>query len=206
MLRPRDGKNIGPLDLIRALRDGYNLSTLLATILSFGAVLMLGQFRSMSLADLSRHGLIEHDASLVHNDDVDGAEYAPTKVNRKLLHHVCAESGKVIPHRMTLEDAARIRFKRESECAPLDIAHAEVARGEITIAIGVLGGKDAAKTGVDIKVLHDWMQYERLPTDWKPDHTHGLYQSFKMAQYVRQRMGEMKELKARQPPEETLGL
>lgn len=176
---------------------------MLAAILSFGAALMLGQFRSMSLFDLSRHGLIEHNASLVHKDDVDGAEYAPTRVNKKLLDRVCAESGKVIPHRMTLEDAARIRLLRENESGPLDIAHAEVARGEITIAIGVLGGKDAVKNGVDIKVLHDWMQYERLPTDWKPDHTHGLYQSYKMAKYVRQRMREMK---AEQPPEETSGL
>jgi hypothetical protein len=174
----------------------------LANILSIGGALILAQWRSISLADLARHNLIEHDASLIHRDDVNGDEYASTKVDKTLLRHVCAEGGKVIPGRMTLEDAARIRVKRESECRKLDGVHAEIARGEIAIAIGVLGGKDAAQTGVDIGVLHDWMQNERLPADWKPDHTQGLYQTYKMATFMRTRMAE---LKTEQPPQETAG-
>lgn len=156
----------------------------------------------MSLADLARHGLIEHNASLGRKDDVNGAEYAPTKIDKKLLHAFCAEGGKVLSGRMTLDDAARIRVKRESICGPLDGVHAEIARGEIAIAIGVLGGKDAAKNGVDIGLLHDWMQNERLPADWKPDHTQNLYQTYKMTKRVRQRMIE---LKAEQPVEGTVG-
>ncbi|KAG2742093.1 Cloroperoxidase [Suillus brevipes Sb2] len=185
---PRDGKNIGVWDLVRGLRDGYHLSTVLACILSFGAVFMLGQYRCLSLSDLARHNLIEHNASLVHKDDLNGAEYAPTRVDKKLLAALCAEGGKVIPDRMTLEDAARIRVKREVACGKLDRLHGEVARGEIVIAIGVLGGKDAAKTGVTISALQEWMGHERLPTGWKPDHTQGLYQTYKMAKFVRERM------------------
>jgi len=185
---PRDGKNIGAWDLVRALKKGYNLSTVLAFILAFGSILILGQYKSVSLHDLARHNLIEHDASLAHGDDVDDDEYAPTKVDEELLAALCAEGGKELPDRMTLKDAARIRLKREAECKTLDSVHAEIARGEIVIAIGVLGGKDAAKKGVPISTLHDWMQHERLPENWKPDHTQGLYQTYKMAKVVRQRM------------------
>ncbi|KAG2134871.1 Chloroperoxidase [Suillus bovinus] len=194
---PRDGKNIGPLDLARALKSGYNISSVLAYILSFGSLLLLGQYRSLSLSDLARHNLIEHNASLVHKDDRNGAEYAPTKVNKRLLEALCAQGGKVLPDRMTLEDAAHIRVKREAECGQLDGVHAEIARGEIVIAIGVLGGKDAAKNGVTISALHEWLQHERLPAGWKPDHTQGLYQTYKMTKYVRDRMGE---IKAQKPP------
>jgi hypothetical protein len=186
--RPRDGKNISAWDLVCALRNGYNLSTVLACILSFGAILLLGQFRCISLTDLARHNLIEHDASLVHKDDLNGDEYAPTRVDKRLLTALCEEAGKVLPDRMTLEDAARIRVKRETQCYKLDHVHAEIARGEIVISIAVLGGKDAVKNGVSISALHDWLKYERLPAGWKPDHTQGLYQTYKMAKFVRQRM------------------
>ncbi|KAG1836242.1 Chloroperoxidase [Suillus subalutaceus] len=194
---PRDGKNIGVWDLVRGLKNGYQLSTVLACLLSFGAMLLLGQYRCLSLSDLARHNMIEHNASLVHRDDNNGAEYAPTKVDRKLLAALCAEGGKLLPNRITLEDAAHIRVKREAQCGKLDGVHAEIARGEIVIAIGVLGGKDALKNGVNISALHEWMQHERLPTGWRPDHTQGLYQTYKMAKYVRERM---REIGAQQPP------
>ncbi|KAG1764604.1 Chloroperoxidase [Suillus placidus] len=193
---PRDGKNIGPFALVRALKTGYRLSTVLAYILSFGSMYILGQFKCLSLSDLARHNMIEHNASLAHDDDNNGAEYAPTKVDSKLLAALCAEGGKVLPNRMTLEDAARIRIEREAACGKLDSVHGEIARGEIVIAIGVLGGKDAAKNGVNISSLHEWMRYERMPTGWKPDHTQGLYQTYKMAKFVRERM---REAEAQQP-------
>jgi hypothetical protein len=109
-------------------------------------------------------------------------------VDKRLLTALCEEAGKVLPDRMTLEDAARIRVKRETQCYKLDHVHAEIARGEIVISIAVLGGKDAVKNGVSISALHDWLKYERLPAGWKPDHTQGLYQTYKMAKFVRQRM------------------
>lgn len=187
--RPRDGKNIGAWDLVRALKNGYNLSTVLACFLSFGGIFLLGQFRSVSLSDLARHNRIEHNASLAHRDDLNGDEYAPTAVDNELLDAFVAEGGKILPDRMTLEDAARIRVKREMH-DKLDGVHGEIARGEIVIAIGILGGKDATKNGVQISTLHDWMQHERLPAGWRPDHTQGLYQTYKMAKRVRRLMAE----------------
>ncbi|KAG9317991.1 hypothetical protein JVU11DRAFT_51 [Chiua virens] len=63
----------------------------------------------------------------------------------------------------------------------------------MAIAIGVLGGKDAAKNGLDLEVLRLWIAHERLPDDWKPDHTQGLYHTGLMSKVIRDRMGAMKK-------------
>ncbi|KAF8838166.1 Cloroperoxidase [Paxillus ammoniavirescens] len=189
---PRNGKNVGVFDIIRALKEGYQLSTVLAYILSFGGLFILAQFRKMSLLDLSRHNLIEHDASLFHMDAHNDDEYAPAEVSDSLANVSLKEGGRYQEGRMTLEDVANIRVKREEECKPLDGVHAEIARGEMAIAIGILGGKDAAKSGLDLDVLRLWVEDERLPDGWKPDHTQGLYQTYKMTTVVRDRMKALK--------------
>ena len=147
----------------------------------------------MSLADLARHNLIEHDASLFHLDVHNEDEYAPTAVSDSLLQAAIEEGGRYQPGRMTLEDIANIRVKREAESRPLDGMHAEIARGEMAVAIGVLGGENAAADGVDMDVLRLWVQQERLPDGWKPNHTLGLYQTYRMATVLRERMKAMKE-------------
>lgn len=188
---PRDGKNVSAFDLIRALREGYNLSFPLAFLLAFGAVLILGQYRSISLADLARHNLIEHDASLFHRDAREGDEYAPRCPDSSLLKHVILQGGHYIPGRITLQDVANIRVKREI-AAPLDGVHAEIARGEMAIAIGVLGGRNAATEGLELNALREWAKYERFPDGWKPDHVQGLYKTYKMAKVIRDRMDDLK--------------
>jgi hypothetical protein len=180
-------------DIVRGLKEGYHLSTLLAYILSFGGLFLLAQYRKMSLADLSRHNLIEHDASLFHLDAHSEDEYAPPAVCDSLMKVSLDNGGRYLQGRMTLEDVANIRVKREAECRPLDGVHAEIARGEMAIAIGILGGKDAATNGLDLEVLRIWVENERLPDDWKPDHTQGLYKTYKMATVVRDRMNAMKK-------------
>ncbi|KIJ59757.1 hypothetical protein HYDPIDRAFT_118099 [Hydnomerulius pinastri MD-312] len=188
----RNGKKVGVFDIVRALKEGYNLSTVLAYILAFGGLFILSQYRDMSLADLARHNLIEHDASLFHLDAHNDDEYAPTAVDESLVKTLCNEGGRYVPGRMTLEDVANIRVKREKEARPLDGVHSEIARGEMAIAIGVLGGKDVATKGLDLDVLRLWAAHERLPDDWKPDHVQGLWHTYKMATVVRSRMKEMK--------------
>lgn len=163
----------------------------LALILSIGAVFILGQFRKISLADLARHNLIEHDASLFHRDARKGEEYAPRCPDCSLLKAVVHQGGYYKPGRITLEDVANIRAKREMH-GSLDFTHAEIARGEMAIAIGVLGGPNADKEGLDLEVLKTWVKYERLPDGWKPDHTQGLYHTYKMATVIRDRMDAIK--------------
>ena len=194
MHRPRDGLNIGPVAIYRALREGYHLSMLLAFILAFGGWAILGQLRKMSLWDLSRHNCIEHDASLFHVDAHGEEEYAPTAVSNSLMKSALHQGGQYLRGRMTLEDVANIRVKREAVLEnPLRWWQAEIARGEMAIAIGVLGGKDAAKKGLDLEVLRLWVTQERLPDDWKPDHTQGLFKTGLMAKVIRDRMIAMQK-------------
>lgn len=95
---------------------------------------------------------------------------------------------------MTIEDVANIRVKREAELSePLRWWQAEIARGEMAIAIGILGGKDADKNGLDLEVLRLWVTQERLPDGWKPDHTQGLFKTGSMAKVIRDRMEAMKK-------------
>lgn len=180
-------------DIVKGLKEGYHLSTLLAYLLAFGGVGLLAQYRDMSLADLARHNLIEHDASLFHVDAHNDDEYAPTPVNDSLVKVALNEGGRYRPGRMTLEDVANIRVKREAESRPLDGVHAEIARGEMAIAIGVLGGENAMTEGLDMDVLRLWVEQERLPDAWTPNHTQGLYKTYRMATVIRERMKAMKE-------------
>ncbi|KAL4075428.1 Chloroperoxidase [Scleroderma citrinum] len=201
---PRDGKSISVFDLIRGLRQGYSLSIPLAFLLSFSAVLILGQFRSISLADLARHNLIEHDASLFHRDAKKGEEYAPRCPDNSLLKQIILQGGHYKHGFITLADVANIRVKREI-VKPLDGMHAEIARGEMAIAIGVLGGRNSATEGLDLEVLRHWAKYERFPDNWKPDHVQGLYKSYKMTKVIRDRMDDMKSGKLKNVLDEDTG-
>ena len=155
--------------------------------------MLLAQYRDMSLADLARHNLIEHDASLFHLDAKEHAEYAPRKADESLIRATLEEGGRYRSGRMTLEDVANIRVKREAESRPLDGVHSEIARGEMAIAIGILGGENSATEGLDLDILRLWVENERLPDGWKPDHTQGLYKTYRMTTVVRERMKALKE-------------
>ncbi|KAI6035852.1 hypothetical protein EDC04DRAFT_2703205 [Pisolithus marmoratus] len=188
---PAMEKTSSIFSLIHALREGYRLSAPLAILLSIGAVFILGQFRKISLADFARHDLIEHNASLFHRNARKGDEYAPRCPDCSLLKATVHQGGHYKPGRITLEDVANIRAKRELH-DQLDFTHAEIARGEMAIAIGVLGGPNADKEGIDSEVLRTWVKDERLPDGWKPDHTQGLYRTYKMAKVIRDRMNAIK--------------
>jgi len=188
---PRNGKNIGAFAIAKALKEGYNLSSMFAYLLAFAGTFFLAQYRKLSLADLARHNLIEHDASLFHLDAHDEDEYAPTAVNDSLLRVAIEEGGRYRPGRMTLEDIANIRVKREAESRPLDGMHAELARGEMAVAIGILGGDNAVVDGVCMDVLRLWVQQERLPDGWKPNHSLGLYETYRLTTVIRERMNAM---------------
>jgi len=166
----------------------------LAFILAFGGWAILGQLRKVSLWDLSRHDCIEHDASLFHSDAHKREEYAPCAVSNSLMKWALHQGGRYLPGRMTLEDVANIRVQREAALEkPLRWWQAEIARGEMAIAIGVLGGKNADKNGLDLEVLRLWVRHERLPDGWKPDHTQGIYKTGLMAKVIRDRMEAMKQ-------------
>lgn len=160
--------------------------------LAFGGWFILGQLRKMSLRDLARHNCIEHDASLFHLDAHNEDEYAPSAVNKSLMRSALHQGGRYHSGQMTLEDVANIRVKREAALPmPLRWWQAEIARGEMVVAIGALGGIEGHKKGVDLEVLRLWVAQERLPNDWKPDHTQGMFKTASVAKVIRDRMEAM---------------
>jgi hypothetical protein len=174
---PRDGKQLNHSIITRALEEGYGLSGVLSHILVIGGIALLGQAGSFALDDLARHNRIEHDASLVHDDTKARDEYAPTAPDSTLVNQFLAQAKD--GHFMTIEDVAKARVWRESQCPVLNHLHAEIARGEMAIALGLFSQLDSDKQGIPVDMLRVWLSEERLPSDWKPTHTQGLLETIR---------------------------
>ncbi|KAG7095335.1 hypothetical protein E1B28_006098 [Marasmius oreades] len=75
-------------------------------------------------------------------------------------------------------DVGRMRARRQREIAPkkMDSFHAELARGEMAIILGVWEETDGTtkKKGMPLPYLLTWLAKERLPEGWEPNHTQGL--------------------------------
>jgi len=200
-LSPRDGKNIHFKVLSHALQAGYGISPLFADFLTLGGYILLRRsaLKSLDLLDVGRHNRIEHNASIVHDDDDDGSKDAPTKVNPELLHKfltkayspdsvLSKENGSVI----TIEDIARTRVAREDASAPVDPLHAEIARGEFAMVLDIFG-KGSIKT-LNAEELQAWLDENRFPPGWTPNHTERMFdtmtESKKMRKLMQQYSGE----------------
>ena len=142
-----------------------------------GGIALLGQLGSFALNDLARHNHIEHDASLVHDDTPGRDEYAPIAPNSTLVEQFLAQAKD--GHFMTIEDVARARVWRESQCPVLNHLHAEIARGEMAIALGLFNQLNSDKMGIPVDMLRVWLSEERLPDGWKPTHTQGLLETIR---------------------------
>ncbi|KAI9465870.1 Cloroperoxidase [Lactarius psammicola] len=189
---PRDGKQLTAPILIHALQEGYGLSTPLAHFLVHGGIFLLGQKGAFGLNDLARHNRIEHDASLVHDDTKGRDEYAPISPSSNMVMNLLAQAED--GHVLTAEDVARARVERESQCPVLNNLHAEIARGEMAIALGLFGQENADhQEGVPLDMLREWLVDERLPEGWKPTHTQGLLQTIRTAREIRNLMATLKD-------------
>ncbi|KAG7085892.1 hypothetical protein E1B28_003426 [Marasmius oreades] len=90
-------------------------------------------------------------------------------------------------------DVGRMRARREREIAPkvMDPVHAEIARGEMAIILGVwersvrIKDDGKVKKGIPLPYLLTWLGEERLPEGWKPDHVHGLWAVVKMSKAIK---------------------
>jgi hypothetical protein len=165
----------------------------LAHVLVIGGIALLGQIGPFDLEDLARHNRIEHDASLVHDDTPNRDEYAPVGVDSKLLKEFLEESkdGKIV----TAEDVARARVWRESQCPVLNTLHAEIARGEMAIALGLFSQHEpnSDREGIPVDMLRTWLSEERLPDGWKPTHTQGLLETIRASRAIRQDMQKFEQ-------------
>ena len=189
--RPHDGRGASTRDYIRALRQGYNLSFTLAASITIGGHMLLSQYSSLSLADLARHNCIEHDASLGHWDARGTLEYAPDEPSQCLLSHLLEHSSDNAT--MSMHDFAAARVARESAYGvpPLDSLHEEIARGEISMVLGIFGGQDGR---VPNDVLREWWERERFPEGFKPNHEQTLWHTVRGSQKIKSMMSEMRKV------------
>ena len=96
--------------------------------------------------------------------------------------------------RLSAVDTARARVRRERESPrKLSAVQAEVARGEMAIALGVFGGKNGSKDGIPVEWLKEWIRDERLPQGWKYTHTQGMCQSVRASTDIRNAMKAITE-------------
>jgi hypothetical protein len=169
--------------------------------LVIGGIALLGQVGSFGLDDLARHNRIEHDASLVHDDAQPRDEYAPVAPDSALVKQFLeqAKDG----HFMTIEDVARARIWRESQCPVLNKLHAEIARGEMAIAFGLFGQPDSDKQGIPVDLLRVWLSEERLPDGWKPTHTQGLLETIRTSRQIYNEMKKIEDEGENVAPHET---
>jgi hypothetical protein len=201
----RDGKKVSAMDVVRGLMTCYGLSTPCAMFLSFAGFLWVGKLgRTISLYEIGKHNAIEHDASLVHHDTPEGEIYAPIGIDQSLVDAVVSDVKPSLAEiekspdptakfLMNHEDVARARIRRELECRPVDNVHAEVARGEMAIILGVWEVKTKDKVGIPVDYIKQWLSEERLPDGWKPDHTQGLLDVIRRSSTIREAMEQMRK-------------
>lgn len=192
-LSPRDGQRISTTEFLDGLTTGFGLSYPLASVLTYGTYLLLRQAPPLSLQDIDRHGCVEHDFSIAHDDILCRRyEFAPTEVNQHLfdsLMHVSTD-GRVF----TLAEAALLRVLRESGPESLNITldglHAEIARGELSMVLGIFGGEDGV---VPLEMLREWWIEERFPSGWKPQRTQTLWRTIKTSKAIQKRVNALKK-------------
>jgi len=186
---PRDGKNISPYMICSGLIACYGLSSPLAVFITIGGWLLIKRYfgQRINLFELGLHNGVEHDASVVHDDCPPGQKDAPVAIRPDLVADFAAQvvtraredsgsSGAVeeTDVLVTERDIARTRIRREHLSKPLSAVHAEIARGEMAIILGVWHQRLGGSEGAPLPWLRTWLAEERLPPGWKPDHVQTL--------------------------------
>lgn len=189
--------------MISGLKACYGLTTVLATFLTVVGYLILQRF-TLDLFDVGKHNRIEHDASLVHEDTYIGENFAPPRVHPEYVREIVADVRPPVPSELVEDegilvdatDVARMRVRRQRLSRPLDGAHAEIARGEMGIILGVwerrwTSSEVSKSRGIPLPWLINWLRYERLPEGWAPDHEQGLLDTIRRSKSIRSAMEEM---------------
>jgi len=178
---PHNGRDISAFQLIRVLREHYNISLALAITLSFGGTFMCGRNFKIDLSDLARHGLIEHDASLTHANALPGARYAPITVDKELVQDVLDSSKSADV--LTFNDLVTVRAKRDATLdRPFSWAHGTISRGEVALTVQTLGDQEG---NMPKQYIREWFGDERLPRGWsKPAATIGLWKTSRISNWV----------------------
>ncbi|KIK61200.1 hypothetical protein GYMLUDRAFT_199983 [Collybiopsis luxurians FD-317 M1] len=190
----RSGKEISESSLVSSLTSIYRLSTPLAELLVEGGIGTCGHKieRWLSLDALAAHDVIEHDASLVHDNTPLGAAFAPINVNWTLVDDLTA----AYPDGLGITHLAEARVKRElmlgDERRPqLDFVHGEIAHGEAAMTWLLM--KDA-KDVVRTETIRHWFGRETFPDSYViPDEEVTLWKARGISTKIGDTMIKLKE-------------
>ncbi|KZP02941.1 hypothetical protein FIBSPDRAFT_879892 [Athelia psychrophila] len=75
---------------------------------------------------------------------------------------------------MAVDQVAKAHIRRENESPALDRLHAEIAHGEMAIALRALTTASAPDAGIPLAWLRMWIRDETFPVGWTPSRTVGL--------------------------------
>ena len=159
----------------------YGLSLPFATLLAVGGLTSCGHrngiWLALDLHDLAKHNVLEHDASLVHDNTAPNETYAPTAVDPKLLHQLFTTSD---TDSLTLQDLCKAQVTRQAASPPLNSKQLTIAKGELCLIHQVFGiaatakDTDGSETSpgesdelvVPKTFLEEWLGQEMLPQEW----------------------------------------
>lgn len=192
---PRSGKGISFTQIARALVECYGLRTFFAYFLSYGGAFLLRQWGPICLSDIARHGAVEHDASLAHKDTPPGGVYAPLEVNEEMLDQSMGWMTEEGDGMIDAQDVGHARVNREKYSKPLTDMYAEVARGEMGIALVMFAPEGSPPGAVPAEYFREWLGSERLPLGgtWRPTRKTGLFATINQTKQMKKTMEETRK-------------
>lgn len=212
---PRSGRQITFTDIMTALKEAFGLSSGFAFFMAVGSFTLLRRrfTHPFDLHETAQHNLIEHNASLVHDDanpkknECDGVEYAPIKVDPILMRRFLSIACPLHPgseNVYTTSVIANYRVERELESkAPLDPLHAELGRAEFAMIIQIFGKQDEqGQWYVDQSLVDDFFTNQRLPVGWKPTRVLRLKDAAQCSSDIRHEMKEIRETRSESAEDE----
>jgi hypothetical protein len=187
------------------MQRAFNLSLPLASFLTYGGILNLGQAGPISLADTARHNRIEHNGSLFHRDAAEGQAYAPKEIDEAMWKDL-VESVEQPSLGWGVSDIAKLRVRREAESGEATMTEIgrTNARGEVAVVLHVFGrdmktksidGSTKVERMVPMDVLTTFFHGERLPERWKPSKQTTLLDVVKSVSEIGKAMGGVRASK-----------
>ncbi|PRP76476.1 hypothetical protein PROFUN_15136 [Planoprotostelium fungivorum] len=161
---PHDGKNISKAALMSALTDGLNVGYDVALLLATGAFSDLGTPETITLEELQKHNMIEHDASLSRLDNYLGDS---TKLDQTLFERLLNASSDGIT--ISIPDFVKYRRERQEESKtnnPSEVFGKKqliAAAGEVVLVSTIFG---SYFSGLPVEAARTFFGSERFPDGW----------------------------------------
>ncbi|KAF7303082.1 hypothetical protein MKEN_01271700 [Mycena kentingensis (nom. inval.)] len=163
----RDGRNISHSMLVSVFEKFLNFEESFAIGIANASNFFLRADGTFDLHDSAVHGVIEHDASLVHDNTPAGEEFAPVETNMTKAELLLGLSADGVL--MTAKDLGVARYLLERALTiPLDTTHQQLAAVEGPLGMSAFGftQKDGTKA-MKVDDFRNVFKFNRLPDGFK---------------------------------------